>query len=448
MAKDLTQGPITSQLVAFTVPLVLGNVFQMAYNAADSIIVGRMVGPEALAAVGICNPLSTLMILFLNGLCIGAGILMGTQFGAKQYDTLKRQISTTMLSGVAFSAMLSLICIVFAFPILRLLRVEESIIGMTAEYMRIIFAGLVFTFLYNFFACTLRALGDSKTPLYFLVLSSLLNIAGDLFFVVALKLGSMGCAISTVLSEMICCLMCILYIQKKVELLRLGRGWLLFDRSLLRQTVAYGWASAAQQATVQAGKIAIQALANSMGIAAAAAFTAVNRIDDFAYTPEQNISHAMSSFMAQNRGAGKRGRMVNGFFAGIRLEVIYAAVVFAIGFFFRTQLMGFFSKDESVIRLGASYQLLSAPMYFLPALTNGLQGYFRGIGRLRITLAASMINMGLRVLVAFILVSGFAQPLGAIPWGNFAGWAGMLVLEIPLIRRDIAAHRAAAGEKK
>ena len=448
MAKDLTQGPITSQLVAFTVPLVLGNVFQMAYNAADSIIVGRMVGPEALAAVGICNPLSTLMILFLNGLCIGAGILMGTQFGAKQYDTLKRQISTTMLSGVAFSAMLSLICIVFAFPILRLLRVEESIIGMTAEYMRIIFAGLVFTFLYNFFACTLRALGDSKTPLYFLVLSSLLNIAGDLFFVVALKLGSMGCAISTVLSEMICCLMCILYIQKKVELLRLGRGWLLFDRSLLRQTVAYGWASAAQQATVQAGKIAIQALANSMGIAAAAAFTAVNRIDDFAYTPEQNISHAMSSFMAQNRGAGKRGRMVNGFFAGIRLEVIYAAVVFAIGFFFRTQLMGFFSKDESVIRLGASYLLLSAPMYFLPALTNGLQGYFRGIGRLRITLAASMINMGLRVLVAFILVSGFAQPLGAIPWGNFAGWAGMLVLEIPLIRRDIAAHRAAAGEKK
>ena len=151
MTKDLTTGKIMPILVKFTVPLVLGNLFQLTYNAVDSIIVGHFVGKEALAAVGICNPVSTLMILFLNGLCMGASILMGIQYGARDYKTLHRQISTTMLSGVVFSVFLTLICVIFAVPILQLLQVDPSILEMTKEYLRIIFWGLVFTFLYNFF---------------------------------------------------------------------------------------------------------------------------------------------------------------------------------------------------------------------------------------------------------------------------------------------------------
>ena len=243
MTKDLTTGKIMPILVKFTIPLVLGNLFQLTYNAVDSIIVGHFVGKEALAAVGICNPISTLMILFLNGLCMGAGILMGMQYGARDYDTLHRQISTTMISGVIFSALLTLLCVVFAVPILNLMQVDASIMDMTKEYLRIIFAGLVFTFLYNFFSSTLRALGDSNSPLYFLIISAVLNIFGDLFFVVVLKAGSNGCAVSTVLSEALCCLFCIIYIQKKVPVLRLGKKWLVFDASLLKQTIAYGWAS-------------------------------------------------------------------------------------------------------------------------------------------------------------------------------------------------------------
>lgn len=150
MTKDLTTGKIMPILVKFTIPLVLGNLFQLTYNAVDSIIVGHFVGKEALAAVGICNPISTLMILFLNGLCMGAGILMGMQYGARDYDTLHRQISTTMISGIIFSALLTLLCVVFAVPILNLMQVDASIMDMTKEYLRIIFAGLVFTFLYNF----------------------------------------------------------------------------------------------------------------------------------------------------------------------------------------------------------------------------------------------------------------------------------------------------------
>lgn len=199
MEKDLTTGKITPQLIGFTIPLVLGNLFQLTYNAVDSIIVGRYVGKEALAAVGICNPISTLFILFLNGLCMGASILMGNQFGAKDYDRLHRQISTTMLSGIAFSLILSVLCIVFARPILLLMQVDASIMGMTINYLRIIFAGLLFTFMYNCFASTLRALGDSQSPLYFLITSAVINILGDLFFVLFLNMGSEGCAISTVL---------------------------------------------------------------------------------------------------------------------------------------------------------------------------------------------------------------------------------------------------------
>ena len=333
MTKDLTTGKIMPILVKFTIPLVLGNLFQLTYNAVDSIIVGHFVGKEALAAVGICNPVTTLMILFLNGLCMGASILMGMQFGAKDYDTLHRQISTTMISGVIFSIILSLLCIIFAVPILTLLQVDKSILNMTTQYLRIIFIGLVFTFLYNFFSSTLRALGDSNSPLYFLIISAVLNIFGDLFFVVVLKAGSNGCAVSTVISEALCCLLCIIYIQKKVPILRLGKKWLVFDMSLLKRTIAYGWASAMQQATVQLGKIGIQAIVNTMGVSVAAAFAVVNRIDDFAYTPEQNIAHAMTALMAQNKGAGKNDRMREGFRCGLTLEIIYGIAIFLICFY-------------------------------------------------------------------------------------------------------------------
>ena len=433
MTKDLTTGKIMPILVKFTIPLVLGNLFQLTYNAVDSIIVGHFVGKEALAAVGICNPITTLMILFLNGLCMGASILMGMQYGAKDYDTLHRQISTTMISGVVFSVTLTVLCVIFAVPILQLIQVDPSILNLTAEYLRIIFWGLMFTFLYNFFSSTLRALGDSNSPLYFLIISAVLNVFGDLFFVIVLKDGSRGCAISTVLSEALCSLFCVIYIQKKVPLLRLGKKWVVFDKSLLKKTIAFGWASAMQQATVQLGKIGIQVIVNTMGVSVSAAFAVVNRIDDFAYTPEQNIAHAMTALMAQNKGAGKTGRMKEGFRSGIILEIIYGILIFIICFTFARPLMLMFVKDEEVIGQGVTYLHLISVMYLLPALTNGIQGFFRGIGDLKITLISSFINMALRVLAAAPLVLIWKMGIEALPYSYLAGWIGMLVAETPLL---------------
>ena len=435
MTKDLTTGKIMPILVNFTVPLVLGNLFQLTYNAVDSIIVGHFVGKEALAAVGICNPVSTLMILFLNGLCMGASILMGIQYGAKDYEALHRQISTTLLSGAVFSFFLTLVCVIFAVPILLLLQVDPSIMDMTVQYLRIIFLGLMFTFLYNFFSSTLRALGDSASPLYFLIISAILNIFGDLFFVIVLKAGSNGCAISTVLSEALCCLFCIIYIQKKVPILRLGKKWLVFDARLLKKTIAYGWASAMQQATVQMGKIAIQALVNTMGVSVAAAFAVVNRIDDFAITPEQNIAHAMTALMAQNKGAGKNDRMREGFRCGMILELVYGAAVMLICLGFARPLMSLFVKDEEVIGHGVVYLHLIAVMYILPAITNALQGFFRGIGDLKVTLMSSFTNMAVRVIAAAPMVLLWNFGIEALPYSYLAGWVAMLLVETPLMIR-------------
>ena len=394
MTKDMTSGKITPLLINFTIPLVLGNLFQLTYNAADSIIVGKFVGEDALAAVGTANPLMTLAILFINGICLGAGILVSTAFGAGDTELVERQVSTTAIAGTVFSLAFSLLCILLANPLLRLLQVPAEILPIAVNYLRIVFAGLLFTFFYNFLAATLRALGDSKSALYFLMISAVLNIGGDLFFVEALDWGSEGCALSTVLSEGMCCLLCALYIRWKVPVLQLGRRWFVFDGKLLRKTVSYGWVSAMQQATVQLGKIAVQAIVNTMGVSAMAAFTAASRIDDFAYTPQQNIGHAMTTFMAQNEGAGKKDRVKDGYRCGMRIEVVYALGLMAVCLIFAEPIIRLFVTDPEVVDLGVRFLRTISLFYLMPAATNGIQGFFRGIGDLRITLmSAASCNM-------------------------------------------------------
>ncbi len=440
MTKDMTSGAITPLLVKFTIPLVLGNLFQLTYNAADSIIVGKFVGENALAAVGTSNPLMTLAILFINGMCLGAGILVSTAFGAGDTKLVERQVSTAAIAGTVFSVVFSALCILLATPLLHLLQVPDAIFDMATAYLRIVFAGLIFTFFYNFLAAVMRALGDSKSSLYFLMISAVLNIFGDLFFVTVLRWGSNGCAVSTVLSEALCCLLCAVYIRKKIPVLQLGRRWLVFDSKLLVQIVSYGWTSAMQQATVQLGKLAIQGIVNTMGVSTMAAFAAASRIDDFAYTPQQNIGHAMTTFMAQNRGAGKADRVKQGFLCGMRIEFVYAAVLMLVCFFGAEPIMCMFAQDPEVITLGKRFLRLISLMYFFPSATNGIQGFFRGIGDLKLTLRSSFLNMLARVPVAALLVLYFHMEIEALPWSYAFGWAMMLLYELPklihLIRTD------------
>ena len=435
MTKDMTSGPITPLLIKFTIPLVLGNLFQLTYNAADSIIVGKFVGEDALAAVGTANPLMTLAILFINGMCLGAGILVSTAFGAGDTKLVERQVSTTAIAGTVFSLTFSALCVLLANPLLRLMQVPESILPIAVSYLRIVFAGLIFTFFYNFLAATMRALGDSKSALYFLMISAVLNIGGDLFFVQALNWGSAGCAISTVLSEAACCVLCVIYIRWKVPVLQLGKRWFIFDGKLLRKTVSYGWASAMQQATVQLGKIAVQAIVNTMGVNAMAAFTASSRIDDFAYTPQQNIGHAMTTLMAQNEGAGKKDRVKEGYRCGMRIEFVYAIVLTIVCFVFAEPIIRMFASDAAVVALGVRFLRTVSIFYLMPAATNGIQGFFRGVGDLKVTLNSSMLNMAGRVAAAALFVLVMKMDIEALPYSYAVGWFLMLAYEVPMMVR-------------
>ena len=436
MTNDMTQGKIFPILIKFTIPLILGNLLQLTYNAVDSMIVGQYVGKDALAAVGTSNPLMTLIILFVQGLCLGAGILVGTLYGAKDDKTLKREISTAMISGIVFSLMLTVISVTAAPVLLAILQVDAAIRAEAAAYLKIIMCGLVFNFIYNFFASALRAMGDSKSPLYFLGISAVINIIGDFIFVVYFSMGTSGCAISTVLSEALSCLLCWIYIKKKIPLLRLGKQWLVFDKELFKEIIQYGFVSAMQQSTVQIGKLSIQGIVNTMGVTATAAFTAINRIDDYAYIPEQNIGHAMTSVMAQNRGAGETKRVRTAFRVGMCIELVYGAVMGILLLLFANPLMQLFTHDEATIVLGEQYLHLIAFMYIVPAVTNGVQGYFRGMGDLKITLWSSLINMGVRVITCILLVFVCKMGIIALPWAYLIGWAAMILYELPfLVRR-------------
>ena len=433
--NDMTVGNPMKIILSFTFPIFLGNVFQQFYNMADAVIVGKFVGNKALAAVGSTGTIMFLIYGFVVGMTAGFTVLTAQKFGAGDMEGMRKTVVGAGVLSFVIGTILTILFMVFMKPLLILMNTPSDIFADSYVYIMIVSGGILAQMLYNLLSSILRALGNSKLPLYFLIISAILNIFGDLFFVIVLKAGSNGCAISTVLSEALCCLFCIIYIQKKVPILRLGKKWLVFDARLLKKTIAYGWASAMQQATVQMGKIAIQALVNTMGVSVAAAFAVVNRIDDFAITPEQNIAHAMTALMAQNKGAGKNDRMREGFRCGMILELVYGAAVMLICLGFARPLMSLFVKDEEVIGHGVVYLHLIAVMYILPAVTNALQGFFRGIGDLKVTLVSSFTNMTVRVIAAAPMVLLWNFGIEALPYSYLAGWIAMLLVETTLMLR-------------
>ena len=435
MTQDLTVGKPISRIWQFAVPVLFGLLLQQVYSLVDTAIVGHALGVMALGGVGATGSVNFLVLGFCGGLCTGMAIPLAQAFGAGEYRQLRRYVAGCVWLGLIMSAVLLAVTLPGTRGLLRLMGTPEEQMDYAFNYIFIIFVGIPTTILYNMGACVLRALGDSKSALYFLMISAVLNIGGDLFFVEALGWGSEGCALSTVLSEAACCLLCVVYIRYKVPVLQLGRRWLVYDGKLLRKTVSYGWASAMQQATVQLGKIAVQAIVNTMGVNAMAAFTAASRIDDFAYTPQQNIGHAMTTLMAQNHGADKKERVRQGFFCGLRIELIYGFCLMAVCLLFAHPIISLFVDDPAVIDLGVKFLRCASFFYLMPGVTNGIQGGFRGLGDLKITLNSSMLNMGFRVAAAAVLVLVLKVDLQIMPVSYGIGWLSMLVYELPLLIR-------------
>lgn len=429
---DMTQGSITRQLIRYSVPLILGNLFQLTYNAVDSIIAGRFIGKEALAAEGMASPVMNLVILGISGICMGAGVLMSEFFGAKHLEKLKREMSTAVLFGLYFSLAVTGMGIIFTPALLRLLHVPEELMKMTAVYLRIIFIGAPFTYFYNALSSALKSVGDSKTPLKFLMFSSVLNGVLDLIFIGGLGFGIVCSAVTTVAAEAVSAGLSVWYVYQKIPLLRLERGEFVMDRGLLKTTLQYGSVTALQQSCQPVGKVLIQGAVNTLGVDVIAAYNAVTRIDDFACLPEQSISHGITTFVAQNRGAQKPERMKKGFGRGLLLEFGYWIGICAVVLLIRNTVLKLFVTGESaeaIAVIGGQYLAIMAFFYIFPAFTNGFQGFYRGMGMMKMTLLGTFIQTSLQVIFTWLLTPSMG--ISGVAFACAAGWSVMLLVEIP-----------------
>lgn len=440
--RDMTKGSPFTHLWKYAIPLLLGNWFQMGYNAVDSAIVGRFIGTDALAAVGVASPVMNLVILAITGLCLGAGVLMSEFFGAGDWQKLRSQFSTTMIAGAVLSIVVTFLGICFTPALMELLVVPKEIRNITGIYLRIVFVGAPFTFFYNALAASLKSVGDAKTPLKFLMFSSILNGVLDLIFI-----GGLGCkivcsAVTTVVAEAVSAVLAAVYLWKKIPQLCPEKGQWKVNGILLGRTVRYGGVTALQQAVQPIGKLLIQGQVNMLGTEVMAAFNAATRVDDFVLQPEQSIAQAITTYTAQNRGAGKEHRIKRGFLMGMCMEAGYWVVLGTVTFLMKEFIIGLFvtGKDAGeVIRIGSEYLQWMALFYLWPAATNGVQGFFRGMGRLKLTLLGTFIQTSLRVVVTVALAPEMG--IKGIAFGCAVGWTVMLLVEVPICIRTIRGKR-------
>lgn len=323
----MTKGAPLGHLFLYAVPLLLGNWLQLAYNAVDSIIAGRFIGQDALAAEGVAGPVMNLVILAISGLCIGAGVLMSEAFGAGETARLKETLATTLLFGALLCCGAAAAGCLLTPWILRATAVPPSIFEITGVYLRITFLGAPFTFFYNALAAGLKSVGDSKTPLKFLAFSAVLNAVLDFVLIGGLGFGILCSAVTTVVAEAASAVMAAVYMACRVPELCPERGQWRIRRALLGPILRYGSVTALQQAVQPICKVLIQGQVNALGVGSIAAFNAVTRVDDFAFTPEQSIATAITTYIAQNRGARQPERIRRGFAVGLRLELGYWLLV-------------------------------------------------------------------------------------------------------------------------
>lgn len=430
--QDMTQGAPGRHLLRYALPILLGNWMQLAYNAVDSIIAGRFIGQNALAAEGIAAPLMNLAILAISGACIGAGVLMSEAFGAQDTPCLRRTLATTLGFGTLLSAAAAVAGIAATPWLLYSLAVPPELHAMVATYLRITFLGVPFTFWYNALTAAFKSVGDSKTPLTVLAVASVLNAALDLLLIGGLGFGLVCSAVTTVAAQ--ACSVALaggLLLAKLPQLCPRRTEWRP-DPVLLRAVLRYGSVTALQQAVQPIGKVLIQGQVNALGVSAIAAFNAVTRVDDFAFTPEQGIAAAITTCLAQNRGANKRDRLRPAFAAGLRLEVCYWLLIGSATLLLRRPVLSLFVAGEGaaqVVALGSAYLQWMALFYLLPGLTNGFQGFYRGMGKMKTTLLGTFTQTSLRVIGTVLLAPRLG--LRGIALACAVGWSAMLAFEVP-----------------
>ncbi len=421
MIKDMTSGSPMKLMLAFTLPMFAGNLFQQLYNVVDTIIVGKFVGREALAAVGSCFAIVVLINSIILGLAMGASVLFSQLYGAKDYKRLKTAVILASIFILAITVFLSLTAFVCTSHIIRLYKIPAEMVQYSTDYLRCIFAGLLFVSLYNLSANLLRSLGDSKTPLYFLLLACGINIALDLLFVVRAGMAVLGVAIATVIAQAVSGIACAGFAAHRVRFLQFKREDAVFDAVLFRSMSRFAILTSLQQSVMNFGIVMIQSLVNTFGAALMAAFAAGVKIDAFAYMPVQDFGNALSTYTAQNAGAGNWKRVRQGLKTAALISGIFALAVSLMVVFFAKPLIGLFVKagDLEVIAIGVHYLRIEGAFYVLIGFLFLFYGFYRGLGYASVSIVLTVVSLGTRVLLAYLLAPalGFTMIFWAIPIG-------------------------------
>ena len=421
----MTVGGITSTLLRFTLPMMLGSLMQQCYNIADTLIVGRCVGPHALAAVGSAYSLMVFLTSVLLGLAMGSGTVFSLQFGAGNFRGLRRSIYVSLVLIGCVTAVLTAAAFLLIDPILRLLQVPSEIYSMLRIYLLIIFGGIPLTFLYNFYAALLRAVGDSVTPLWFLGISVVLNIGLDLLFILVFDMGVGGAALATVMAQGVSAIGLMLYVLGRRPELRLRKEDMHFDRVSVKEIVSFSSLTCVQQSVMNFGILMVQGLVNSFGTAVMAAFAAAVKIDSFAYMPVQEFGNAFSTFVAQNFGAGKQARIRRGVRSALVTSVLFSLAVSVAVFLLARPLMLIFVRAEEteIIRIGVQYLRIEGVFYFGIGILFLLYGYYRAIRMPGMSVVLTVLSLGTRVVLAYALAAIPSVGVTGIWWSIPIGWA-------------------------
>lgn len=422
MNNDLIKGNITKSLILFSIPMILGNLLQQLYNIADTFIVGQYIGSQALAAVGSSFTLMTFLTSIILGLCMGSGILFSMFFGAKQLEKMKTSFFVSFIGIGIFSIVLEILCLLFIHPILSFMNIPLDIYQNTYQYLIIIFLGIFFTFLYNYFSSLLRALGNSKIPLVFLGLSSIMNIILDIYFIISLHMGVAGAALATLIAQALSGISIMIYVFYTQKELLPKKEHCYFDKDILKKIKDYSLLTCIQQSVMNFGILMIQGLVNSFGIVTMSAFAAAVKIDSFAYMPVQDFGNAFSTFIAQNKGANEAKRIEKGLKSAIVISSIFCLIISFIVYIFAKELMLIFIQPSEIeiIRQGIEYLRIEGMCYLGIGCLFLLYGYYRGVGKPGISVVLTIISLGARVILSYIL----APYLGTIIiwWSIPIGW--------------------------
>lgn len=424
MEKSLTNGKIGKSLLLFSLPMILGNMLQQLYNVVDTLIVGKAIGATALVAVGSSYALMVLLTSIILGLCMGSGVVFAQLYGARRMEHMKISIVNAFGFILIVSISINIVAFLLLGKFVLWLNIPSGAVDMTEEYLGIIFIGMVFIYVYNFFASVLRSIGNTTMPLLFLGISAVTNIALDIIFIIGFDMGVGGAAWATVIAQGLSAVCITIYFFAKSKAICPTKKHCHYDKYLLHMVITNSVLTAIQQSIMNLGILMVQGLVNSFGIATSAAFAAVVKIDAFAYMPAQDFGNAFSTFIAQNYGAKQTVRIRQGTAFAVKISVIFCTFASVCVCLFAEPLVELFVKpwETEIISIGIKYLHIEGACYVGIGLLFLLYGFYRGIGNGAMSIVLTMVSLGSRVLLAYTLSDVAAIGVIGIWWAIPIGW--------------------------